>query len=45
MALHLMGVEVRWNARNQPDELRLVADAAMTHPPCGRRLQHLGHLP
>jgi cobaltochelatase CobN len=32
MALQLMGVEVRWNARNQPDELVLVPDSAMTHP-------------
>lgn len=32
LALHLMGVELRWNARNQPDEVVLVPDAAMAHP-------------
>lgn len=32
MALHLMGVDLRWNARNQPDEVVLVPDSAMTHP-------------
>lgn len=32
MALDLMGVQVGWNARGQPDSLTLIPDAEMTHP-------------
>jgi len=32
MAMHLMGVELQWNARNQPDALRLIPDAELAHP-------------
>lgn len=32
MALHLMGIELTWNSRNQVDGVKLIPDSAMTHP-------------
>ncbi len=32
MALHLMGIELQWNARNQVDNIRLIPDKEMKHP-------------
>jgi cobaltochelatase CobN len=32
MAMHLMGTELTWNARNQVDGVKLVPDSEMKHP-------------
>lgn len=32
MAMHLMGVELTWNARNQVDGVKLIPDSEMKHP-------------